>query len=180
LAERIGREVQIKHRNLAESSFPAITGDYAESVLLPLEEAQKRFGSALSASDELVSEVVDSDMIWISTPVHNFTVPAILKNWIDLIVRRDVTFTYTDKGKVGLLKDRPTFVAVTSGGAMFEDPPRQPDFFRPYLRAVLGIIGLKDVTFVPATELAFSNKPFATVEAKADNWLSSFDGVDNV
>ena len=180
VADQLGVEVQIKHRQLGGKPLPVITEEYAESVLLPLTDAQDRFGLALATSDELVKEVVEADIVWISTPVHNFTIPAVLKNWIDLIVRRDVTFTYTNKGKIGLLRDRPTFIAVTSGGAMFEDPPRQPDFFRPYLTAILGTIGLKDLTFIAATELASKSEPFSIVESKAAEWLTNFAGVDHV
>ncbi|HWT36559.1 MAG TPA: NAD(P)H-dependent oxidoreductase, partial [Paraburkholderia sp.] len=117
MAARLGRELQITRRNRGAEPLPAITEEYAESLVLPAEVAKERFGAALSVSDELIRELDDADMLWISTPVHNFTVPAVLKNWIDLVVRRDVTFTTTEHGKVGLLRDRPTFVAVTAGGA---------------------------------------------------------------
>jgi FMN-dependent NADH-azoreductase len=96
----------------------------------------------------------------------------VLKCWIDLVVRRDVTFTTTEQGKVGLLRDRPTFIAVTSGGAMFREPSLQPDFFRPYLSAVLGVIGLKDITFMHAAGVAFAEDPLAFVEATAARWLN--------
>jgi FMN-dependent NADH-azoreductase len=170
MTERLGRDIQIVRRNLGVEPLQAITAEYAESLLLPAALAKERFGEALAVSDELIQELDDADMLWISTPVHNFTVPAVLKNWIDLVVRYDVTFTTTASGKVGLLRDRPTFVAVTSGGAMFREPALQPDFFRPYLTAVLGVIGLKDITFVHATGLAFADEPLALVETRAAQW----------
>jgi FMN-dependent NADH-azoreductase len=175
MAARLGRELQITRRNRGAEPLPAITEEYAESLVLPAEVAKERFGAALSVSDELIRELDDADMLWISTPVHNFTVPAVLKNWIDLVVRRDVTFTTTEHGKVGLLRDRPTFVAVTAGGAMFREPSLQPDFFRPYLSAVLGVIGLKDITFMHATGLAFSDAPLSVVETKAAQWLGEYE-----
>jgi FMN-dependent NADH-azoreductase len=87
------------------------------------------------------------------------------------VVRIDVTFKAGASGKVGLLRDRPTFVAVTAGGAMFREPAYQPDFFRPYLSAVLGVIGLKDITFMQAAGLVSTDEPLALVEAKAAQWL---------
>jgi FMN-dependent NADH-azoreductase len=170
MSARLGRDIQITRRNLGSEPLPAITAEYAESLVLPANVAKARYGEALAVSDELIKELDQADMLWISTPVHNFTVPAVLKNWIDLVVRIGVTFASTEKGKVGLLRDRPTFVAVTAGGAMFREPAFQPDFFRPYLTAVLGVIGLKDITFMHATGLAFADEPLAFVETKAAQW----------
>jgi FMN-dependent NADH-azoreductase len=170
MSARLGRDIQITRRNLGSEPLPAITAEYADSLVLPADAAKARYGEALAVSDELIKELDQADMLWISTPVHNFTVPAVLKNWIDLVVRIGVTFASTEKGKVGLLRDRPTFVAVTAGGAMFREPAFQPDFFRPYLTAVLGVIGLKDITFMHATGLASADEPLALVEMKAAQW----------
>jgi len=168
LSARVGGPVRITQRNLGSDPLPAITADYAESLLLPVDEAAARHRDALAVSDALIRELDAADVLWISTPVHNFTVPAVLKTWIDLVVRKGVTFTTTGNAKVGLLRDRPTFVAVTSGGAMFREPPVQPDFFRPYLSAVLGVIGIADITYLPATNLAGIAAPLERVEADAE------------
>jgi FMN-dependent NADH-azoreductase len=167
MAADLGRGIEVTTRHLGAEPLPAITAEYADSLLLPTGVARQRYGEALAVSDQLIAELEEADLLWISTPVYNFTVPAVLKNWIDLVLRRDVTFTTNGHGKVGLLRDRPTFVAVTSGGAMFRDPPVQPDFFRPYLTAVLGVIGLKNVTYMHATGLAFAEAPLTLVEARA-------------
>jgi FMN-dependent NADH-azoreductase len=167
MSAQLGREIQVSTRHLGAEPLPAITAEYAEALLLPTAVARKRYGEALAVSDELIHELEQADLLWISTPVYNFTVPAVLKNWIDHVLRRDVTFTTNGHGKVGLLRDRPTFVAVTSGGAMFREPPVQPDFFRPYLTAVLGVIGIKNVSYLHATGLAFAEAPLALVETRA-------------
>lgn len=173
ITRHIGHEVIVTNRNLGSQPLPSISAAYAESSLLPAEEARTRFLGQLSVSDLLIEELKAADLLVIATPVHNFTVPAALKVWIDYVVRNDVTFKKTPEGKVGLLNDRPTLIAVTSGGAMFSDPPKQPDFFRPYLRAVLGVIGLHNVTFAQSTGLAFSSEPFAEVERQASKWADA-------
>lgn len=169
----LGREVRITERHLGNDPLPPISAAYAESLLLPAEEARARFPGQLGVSDELIAELEAADLLVIATPVHNFTLPANLKTWIDYVVRNDVTFKSTPEGKVGLLPDRPTLIAVTSGGSIFRDPPAQPDFFRPYLRAVLEVIGFRDVTFAQSTSLAFSPAPFAEVERQASAWAES-------
>jgi FMN-dependent NADH-azoreductase len=167
LSARFGRPVRVTSRPLGSEPLPAISAAYAESLLLSATDAKARYGDALAVSDQLIRELEAADVLWISTPVHNFTVPAVLKTWIDLVVRKGVTFETTGDGKVGLLRDRPTFVAVTSGGAMFREPPVQPDFFRPYLSAVLGVIGITDITYLPATSLAGAEAPFGKIETEA-------------
>ena len=92
-----------------------------------------------------------ADAVAIATPMHNFGVPAALKAWVDQIVRIHRTFRSTPQGKVGLLADRPVFVAISSGG-WFTGPtptgaPAQPDFLRPYLRTVFETIGIRSVAF---------------------------------
>lgn len=180
LSACFGCPVQVTQRNLGSEPLPAISADYAESLLLPVDEAKARCGDALALSDELIRELETTDALWISTPVHNFTVPAVLKTWIDLVVRKGVTFTTTGDRKVGLLRDRPTFVAVTSGGAMFREPPAQPDFFRPYLSAVLGVIGIADITYLSATSLAGVDAPLEQVEADANRHLDGALQADSL
>jgi FMN-dependent NADH-azoreductase len=173
LKEQTGRTISVTERHLGKQPLPPISFEYAESLLLPYVEALVRFGDHLNVSDDLVTELERSDVVVIATPVHNFTVPAGLKLWIDLVVRNGVTFKNTPKGKVGLLRDRPVLVAVTSGGAMFRDPPKQPDFFRPYLNAVLGVIGLHSISYVQATGLAFADHPLDQVASQVDAWSAS-------
>jgi FMN-dependent NADH-azoreductase len=175
ISARCGRSVELVERNIGAQPLPPMSAEYAESVLLPPGEGAARYGDALAVSDQLIAELKWADVVVIASPVHNFTVPASLKLWIDHVLRNNVTFRNTPEGKIGLLENRPTLIAVSSGGAMFRDPPRQPDFFRPYLTAALGVIGLRDISFVAATGLAFTEEPMAQVETQADAWID--DGL---
>lgn len=173
LQEQCGCEIVLTERHLGNQPLPPLSAEYAESLLLPYEEALTRYGEHLDVSDELVAELERADLVVITSPVHNFTVPAALKLWIDLVVRNGVTFKATPEGKIPLLRDRPVLVAVTSGGAMFRDPPRQPDFFRPYLSAALGVVGLHSVSYVQATGLSFADQPLAQAASQADAWIAA-------
>ena len=107
---------------------------------------------AFAHSEGLIQELERADAVLIATPMHNFTVPAVLKAWIDQVVRIHRTFKSTPEGKVGVLADRSVFVVIASGG-WFSGPsptgtPAQPDFLTPYLRAILNTIGLLDVHFL--------------------------------
>lgn len=104
-------------------------------------------GAALATSDAWIRELEAADCLVIATPLHNFTVPAVLKTWIDHVVRIGRTFAATAQGKVGTLADRPVYIAVSAGGFRTGEHARSPDFLEPYLRAILATIGLKDLHF---------------------------------
>jgi len=102
---------------------------------------------SLSLSEELIDELDRADALVIATPMHNLGLPSVLKAWLDHVVRAGRTFQVTPAGKIGSLRDRPVFVAVASGGRFSGARARQPDFLTPCLTAVLGTIGLCDITY---------------------------------
>src|SRR5690606_6512589 len=114
-----------------------------------------------------IQELEQHDMLFIVTPMHNFTVPAALKLWIDHIIRINRTFESTPQGKVGSLKDRPTFVLVSSGGFHAGERAKQVDFLTPYLRYALRSIGIADVHFFPLQGLVFGPEMVAAAMDEA-------------
>lgn len=134
---------QITERDLVADPLPPIGRDYAAAVT-----SGNSQDAAFDWSERVIREVEDTDLLIITTPMHNFTVPAALKPWIDHILRINRTFTSTPDGKVGLMRDRPTFVLVGSGGFHSGERARQPDFLTPYLRYALESIGIRSVNFV--------------------------------
>jgi FMN-dependent NADH-azoreductase len=123
--------------------------------------------AALATSEAFIAELEACDTVVIGTPMNNYTVPATLKAWIDQIVRIHRTFRSTPQGKVGLLRDRPVYVVIASGG-YFTGPspsgtPAQPDFLTTYLRAIFGTIGITDLQFITLEGL--SRGPEVLVQA---------------
>ena len=101
----------------------------------------------LAGSDQLVRELNSADVILITAPIYNFSIPAALKAWIDMVCRARLTFRYTENGPEGLLKDRPVYLVMASGGVLFGS---SADFASGYLRYILGFIGIHDVRLVYA------------------------------
>ncbi|MGA3400784.1 MAG: NAD(P)H-dependent oxidoreductase [Acetobacteraceae bacterium] len=135
-------------RDLAADPPPLPDAGFSAAVL----SAAPADDPAFIASEILIRELEACAALVIGTPMHNYTVPAVLKAWIDQIVRIHRTFRSTPSGKVGMLPDRPVFLVAASGG-WFTRPspagtPAQPDFLTPYLRAALGTIGLTDVNII--------------------------------
>jgi len=158
-------------RVVGDGSLPHIDEDYAISQGALADVSQE--GSA-ARSDELIQELESADVVVIGTPMHNFTVPAALKLWIDHVVRVRRTFNVSPAGKIGMLHDRPVFVAVSSGGRFAGERARQPDFLTPYLRAILGITGLHDLTFFCIQGTAFGPDAVAETRARTDQALQEF------
>jgi FMN-dependent NADH-azoreductase len=116
----------------------------------PPENHSEAHKKALAVSDELVVELLASDVIVIGTPMYNFAVPAALKAWIDHIVRFGKTFSYKPNGVEGHAGGRKVIVTVASGRVYAGTPLEAYDHGIPYLRHILGFIGILDVTFIQA------------------------------
>jgi FMN-dependent NADH-azoreductase len=156
-----GQQTVVVTRVFASEPLGHVDADYALSQHLP-EDVSQEGAAAISAA--LIDELESADIIVIATPVHNFTIPSVLKAWIDHVVRVRWTFDVSPQGKVGKLDDRPVFIAFSSGGRVSGDGARQPDFLTPYLRAVFAIIGLRDLTFFSVQGASFG--PEALEEAR--------------
>jgi FMN-dependent NADH-azoreductase len=138
--------MQVQLRDLAAEPLPHVDGAYADA--LAGRQPAGAAAGALVRSDALIAELEQADAIVLGTPMHNFTVPSVLKSWIDHVLRIHRTFAPTPEGhKRGLLRNRPVYIAVASGGMFLGERARQPDFLTPYLRAVLNTMGLHDLHF---------------------------------
>lgn len=136
-------------RNLGEDPPPLIDTGFSAAILAPPTDVVP---AALAASEALIRELEAADCLVIATPMHNFGVPAPLKAWVDQIVRINRTFRSTPEGKVGLLRDRPAYLVVASGG-WFTGPspigtPAQPDFLTGYVRVVLETVGIRSLSVI--------------------------------
>lgn len=118
----------------------------------------------LALSDELVAELMAADIVVIGLPMYNFAVPASFKAWVDQIARARVTFRYSETGIEGLLKGKRAHVVVATGGVPLGSPV---DFVSPYVRHILGFVGITDVTIIDAARLNFEGEA-KIAKAKAD------------
>jgi FMN-dependent NADH-azoreductase len=158
-------------RDIGTGTLPPIDEDYAISQGALADVSQK---GSMARSETLIRELERSDFVVIGTPMHNFTVPAALKAWIDHIVRARRTFNVTPAGKIGTLSNRPVFVAIASGGWFSGHRARQPDFLTPYLRAVFGVIGLRDLTFFSVQGTGSNPEAVADTRAKTERALREY------
>jgi len=147
LAQMADAEVTV--RDLAVDPLPVLDGEIA-SGLRGGDSLSERQQQALALSDSLIAELKAHDTLVIAAPMYNFGIPTQLKNWIDLVARAGVTFTYTEKGPVGLIQGKKALVITTRGGVHKD---AASDHVVPYLKTVLGFIGISDVDVVYAEAL---------------------------
>jgi FMN-dependent NADH-azoreductase len=136
----------LKIRDLNVSLLPHLTENQISSIYTPAENRSDEQKNLLQKSDETIAELFDADIIIISTPMYNFGIPSSLKAWIDHIARGGVTFRYSATGAEGLVKNKKAYLAISTGAVFSEGPYKAMDFTEPYLKAVLGFIGITDVT----------------------------------
>lgn len=141
----------IVYRDLAADPPPPIDAGWIGAVYTPSEALSPEQQKTLALSDELIGELEKADEYVIGVAMHNFSIPAVLKLWIDQIVRRGRTFSYSEAGPSGFLQGKKATVIVASGGVYTPGTPAAAmNYAEPYLRTILGFVGITDVTFIAA------------------------------
>jgi FMN-dependent NADH-azoreductase len=140
-------------RDLGKNPLPHLDAERFGAFLAKPETRTPEQQLVLSESDALIAELKQADTLVLGLPMYNFGVPSQLKAYFDHVARAGVTFTYTEKGPVGLLTGKQAYVFAARGG-LYQGTPR--DTQTPYVREFLGFLGITDVQFVYAEGLAIS------------------------
>lgn len=138
---------EVMLRDLADTDLPHVDAAWLKAYFTPPDRQSPDMKERLHQSDVLVAELLAADHLVIGTPVYNYNVPAALKGWIDHIVRKGQTLGFDGKG---LLQGKKATVLIASGASYGEGSPlRDRDITTQYLRLILNVVGISDVTFVP-------------------------------
>ena len=153
-------------RDLSLTPHPVLDESALGALFTPAETRTFEQAARVALDDALIDEVQVADVIVLGVPMYNFGVPAQLKNWIDAIARNSVTFRYTEKGPEGLLTGKTVYVGLARGGRY---RGTEDDSQVPYLKTVLGFLGMTDVHFIYAEGLNMgpeaAEQGFAQAEA---------------
>lgn len=156
----------VELRDLAAHPHPVLDEAALGALFTPAEQRSPEQAARVALDDALIAQVQSADAIVLGVPMYNFGVPVQLKTWIDAIARAGVTFRYTENGPEGLIKGKKVYVALARGG-IYRDTPADSQV--PYLKGVLGFLGMTDVEFIYAEGLAMgpesADKAFAAAEA---------------
>lgn len=168
--------------NVADESLPGLTVKviHGKYILLGGGELTQKVKDAWNPIERHIQRFLSAEAYLISAPMWNFSIPYTLKQYIDIIVQPKYLFQYTSQGIEGLVKNRKMLVITSRGGDYSQGSAFNAyDFQEPYLRAVFGFIGIKDITFINAQPMDAlgqeeQNKKIEEAKALAINMAKGF------
>lgn len=157
-------------RDLAVTPHPVLDEAALGALFTPADQRSAEQAARVALDDALIAELQAHDVVVLGVPMYNFGVPVQLKSWIDAVARAGVTFRYTETGPEGLLKGKKVYVALARGG-MYRNTSNDSQV--PYLKSVLGFLGLSDISFIYAEGLAMGAEAAEKAFAQADADLTA-------
>src|SRR5690349_20191098 len=154
-------------RDLAADPLPHIDSEFVAATRGPDGPQNDHQRALLQRSDELLAEVQAANTIVIATGMINFTVPSTLKTWFDWIARPGKAFAYIDDKPKGLLNGKRVIVVDASGG-IYAGENSPGDYQRPYLKHILGFMGITDIEFVDVHGIGYGPEQAAKSLATAN------------
>ncbi len=140
---------EVIERDLSTGVVPHITDEWVGAIYTPADNRSSAQHMELGLSDKLISELKAADVILIGSPMYNFMISAPLKAWIDMVVRTGETVDFSQRPPKGLLRGKKVIVITSRGGSYAAGTPTAAfDFQEPYLRHILNLMGLHDITFI--------------------------------
>ena len=142
----------VTERNLGTDPLPHIDEDFIAATRTGATTDRQR--ALLAQSDALVDELLAADMVVIAAPMINFSISSNLKSWIDNIARAGRTFSYSEAGPKGLVTGKQVIIVGARGG-VYADAGKALDFQLPYLKTVLGFLGMTDIEVLEVEGTAY-------------------------
>lgn len=142
----------IEELDLCKEALPSLTVERVGGKYVLL-GGRDLHGELKDAWQDIIAHIerfMSADAYLISTPMWNFSIPYVLKQYIDVIVQPKYLFRYTGSGVEGLVKNKKMVVITSRGGDYSSPETRRSDFQEPYLRFIFGFVGITDVSFVVA------------------------------
>lgn len=173
---------RVAYRDVGRFPVPPLDEAWIAAAFTPPDQLNLDQKTALKVSDELIDELLAVDFLVFGIPMYNYSVPANFKAYIDQIVRVRRTFAIDSGGYKGLVDGKKAVVLTTRGGSYADGPL---DFQEPYLRAVFELIGITDIAFIHAENLAMGTEErqssiasaHATIHQIIASWRSAFSSL---
>ena len=147
--------IRVIERDLAQVPVPHFTPQMVAAAFTPPEGRTNENKQTLKLSDELCAELIEADAIVIGAPMWNFSVPSVVKAWIDHLVRVGVTFKYTETGPVGMLPPGKVLYIAEASGGVYEGPSGSYNHVSPYLSQIFGFLGVTETKTIQIAGTAF-------------------------
>mgnify|MGYP002628886798 FL=1 len=156
-------------RDMASDPHPMLDEPALNALFTPADQRSEAQHACMAQDDALISDIQNSDIIVLGVPMYNFGIPVQLKSWFDAIAKAGVTFRYTENGPVGLLTGKKVYVALARGG-IYRDTPNDTQV--PYLKLMLGFLGMTDVHYIYAEGFAMGPEAAANAMQETKQQIS--------
>jgi FMN-dependent NADH-azoreductase len=175
-------EGRMTHRDTGRCPVPLIDEAWITAAFIPPDQLKPDLKTVLEISDELIDELLAANFLVFGIPMYNYSIPANFKAYLDQIVRVRRTFAIDSDGYKGLVNGKKAVVITTRGGSYAGSPL---DFQESYLRAVFKFIGITDIAFIHAENLAMGTEKrqgaiasaHAAIHQVIANWQHDFSNV---
>lgn len=141
-------DARVISRDLATENIPHLDQTRLGALMTSEAERTPEQHEMVAFADKQIAEVQEADVLVLGIPMYNFSIPSVLKAWMDYVARAGVTFQYTEQGPEGLLRGKKAYVFITRGG-FYGDDHAQTALVRQYL----GFVGITDVEIIHAEGL---------------------------
>ena len=148
-------------RDLGAEPLPHLRGD----VLGQMRSDTTELSAQATEGKKALAELLAADTLVLAVPMYNFSVPSTLKAWFDHVLHPGQSFEYTSAGPRGLLKGKKAVILISSAGDYSAAPACSMDFVEPYVRAIMGFMGITDVTVIKADGSAMGEAGIARKSA---------------
>lgn len=144
-------DLEINHRDIS-TGLPFVGPETLVGYFSAPADHSPETKKAVATSDQLIKELIEADTLVMGVPMWNFHVPAMVKAWVDLVVRANFTFKVTDEGNYeGIVPSgKKAYLVVTTGGVPVGS---DMDMTSKYIVSILNFIGISDVTVIGAGAL---------------------------
>lgn len=167
-------EGEVRVRDLAAEPVPHIDAATFAAFGLAPEARTPQQRAAVAISDALIAELKAADVIVLGLPMHNFSIPSVLKAYFDQVARAGVTFRYTEAGPEGLLKGKRAVLVQTRGGRYRDNGT---DTQTPYVMGFLNFLGITEIDLVYAEGTAMGETHLNDAIADARRQIESLHAM---
>ena len=164
-------------RDLIREPVPHISAATITGFYTPPESFTDEMRASTALSDELIAELRAADLVLISSPMYNFSLPSALKAWIDHVIRIGHTFSFSpESGFTGLLNGKRAIIITASGAAFSNEVMKSMDFLTPYLKSVLGFLGFNGIEAISLEGTSIDAAAFEKSQAAAKAQIARLTG----
>ncbi len=136
---------KVIYKDFARNPLPHLGAESVKASYKPAKDRTPADTAALKPLNDAVDELMSADHILIAAPLYNFTMPSTIKVWVDHIVMAGRTFSFGPNGPEGHVREKKVVIVSSYGGSYAPDSPWAMNLMEPWLKNILGFLGMTDM-----------------------------------